>query len=93
MTKAISLAIGTTYNCTPTFFDQKGAPILPAPATPTYTSDTPSVATVDAAGKITAVAAGLATVTATSGELSATVAVVVPAPPEPYTPTPSALAL
>ena len=51
------------------------ADVLPADATDktvTWTSSDPTVATVDASGNVTPVAKGKATITATSGDLSAT---------------------
>lgn len=46
-------------------------------ATATWTSDTPTVATVDSAGNVTPKAAGTATITAASGKNSATATVIV----------------
>lgn len=51
------------------------------PADVTYTSSNTAVATVSAAGVVTAVADGVATITATSGSLSATCTVVVETSP------------
>ena len=54
--------------------------------TVTWTSDKPAVATVDATGKVTAVAEGEATITAKSGDKTATCKVTVKAPAPASTP-------
>ncbi len=64
--------LGATLMLTARIRDQNGAPMS---GTVTWSSDNPSVATVDATGLLTAVQNGTATVTATSGSLSATVPV------------------
>jgi uncharacterized protein YjdB len=91
MTRKLTLTAGATYQCRPLFMDQQGKPMMPAPATPTYTSSTPATATVSSTGLVTAVAAGTTTITATSGSLSTTLSVTVNAAPAPYTPAPTSL--
>ena len=63
------LAVGDTFTLTAKF-----APISVVEVTGemTYTSDNTAVATVDAAGKVTAVGTGKAVITATCGDVSAT---------------------
>ena len=53
------------------------ARVLPDDATVTWSSSDPTVATVDATGKVTAVAVGNVTVTAKAGDKTATCQVVV----------------
>ena len=71
-TPSLQLPVGATYQLRPTFIDQNSRPLSPqpAPATVSYSSDTPAVAIVDASGKVTAVAAGSCSITASSGSLS-----------------------
>lgn len=86
--RTIKLTVGATYSCTPTYIDQNSKGIFPAPAGASYASSAPSVASVDpATGKVTAVAPGNATITATSGDLSAQLNVQV------YVPVPTVMAL
>lgn len=66
--------IGASTTVTARILDQDGSPMTGAV---TWVSDTPAVATVISTGMITAVSNGTATVRATSGSLSATVAVTV----------------
>jgi CubicO group peptidase (beta-lactamase class C family) len=51
----------------------------------TWLSETPAVATVDGAGKVTAVSAGTAAVKATAGDVHGTTTITVQAPPDPLT--------
>ena len=78
-----TLTVGNTETLTAT--------VEPANATKknvTWSSDKPDVATVDANGKVTAVAPGTATITVTTedGDKTATCTVTVTAPPEPTPP-------
>jgi hypothetical protein len=66
--------LGATTTVIPVILDQNGSPLT---GTVTWLSDAPQVATVTAAGVVTAVANGSTTVRAASGNLSATVAVTV----------------
>lgn len=59
-----SVIAGNTTTATATLADDKGAPL--SGRSVTWSSGTPTVATVDTAGRITAVAAGTTTITATS---------------------------
>lgn len=70
---------GNLYRLSGVVYDQFGDP-MPSEAI-TYTSSNTGVATVDAAGVVTGAAAGGATITATSGSLSATADAVVEAAP------------
>mgnify|MGYP003308769636 CR=1 FL=1 len=56
----LDLAIGETANLVPSYTQISGTTVV-------YTSSNPSVATVDAAGKITALSKGTAVITATYG--------------------------
>lgn len=87
MTRKITLAIGQIYLLRSRFVDQNGAVIQATPATTTYTSDTPSVASVDGTGKITAIAEGRANIKAVSQSLNAMATITV------YTPVPTTLTL
>jgi uncharacterized protein YjdB len=81
MNRVQKIAVGATYQCMPAFRDQNGQPMRPTALGPTtYASDTPAVATVDAGGKVTAVSAGSANITATNGALQTTVTFSVYAP-------------
>ncbi|MDO8592994.1 MAG: Ig-like domain-containing protein, partial [bacterium] len=81
---SVSLAPATvtlnsgTSQLTATALDQFGGGMAPQPAI-TFTSSNPAVATIDAAGLVTAVSAGSTTITAASGALSSTSAITVPA--------------
>jgi|GEM_PF-462893 len=68
-------AIGATIQLTASVLDQSGNPL--AGNTVTWSSDNAAVATIDAAGLVTAVANGTATMTAQSGNLSATAPITV----------------
>ena len=68
-------SLGQTEQLTATVQDQNGATIRGADLT--WTSSAASVATVSSAGLVTAVAAGTATITATSGSASGTATVTV----------------
>jgi hypothetical protein len=72
------LAIGATQQLTATVRDEEGDIIEDEPVT--FSSSDEAVVTVDANGLVTAVGAGGATVTATSGSLSADVAATVAIP-------------
>ncbi len=73
---SVSLSsLGSTYQLTATVFDRYSKPI--SDASVTWTSSEGSVATVNAAGLITAVENGSAQITATAGGASATAAVTV----------------
>jgi len=63
-----------TVQLTATPLDQNGVPIV---ATTTFASSAPTIATVNSSGLLTGVAAGTATITTTSGTLTATTAVTV----------------
>src|SRR3990172_13067529 len=67
------ILVGGTMKLTPTARIFNGDPRSDAAIT--WTSDTPSVATVDTAGVVTGLAPGKATLKASSGEASATVSV------------------
>ena len=72
---------------------QLTATVAPEDATDktvTWTSDKPAVATVDATGKVTAVAAGEATITAQAGDKTATCKVTVTKAPATITTAPTA---
>jgi uncharacterized protein YjdB len=81
---ATSIVVGATAPLTATARDAAGA-ARPG-RTFTWQSSAPAVATVDAAGTVTAVSAGSATITATADGVNGTAAVTVTAPP-PSTPT------
>ena len=66
--------LGATVTLSAAIRDQNGQPFS---GTISWSTDNPSVATIDAVGLVTAVQNGTATVTATSGSLSGTVAVTV----------------
>lgn len=78
---APALETGATTALTATVHDTAGAVVVGAPVA--WSSDPPGVATVDAAGVVTAVSPGTAVVTANSGgvEGAATVTVTDPPPP------------
>ncbi len=85
----VMLAVGGTYKFNATATDQNGNPMA---ATITWSSSNSTVGTVDSTGKFTALAAGIATVRASSGTVTGTAAVTVmaltlPPPPAPA-PTP-----
>ena len=69
---AQQLPVGAIYQLRPAFYDQNKHMMQVAPASISYSSDTPAVATVDPVkGIVTAVGAGSVNITATSGSLSA----------------------
>ena len=68
-------ALGETAQLTAEIRDQLGSPLQGAQVW--WSSSEPAVATVDAAGLVTAIARGEATVTATSGQVGGTVSVAV----------------
>ncbi|MCL5316735.1 MAG: Ig-like domain-containing protein [Thaumarchaeota archaeon] len=79
-----SLTVGGTQTFTATTLDQFGNPIS---AAVTWSSSNTTVGTIDSTGKFTALAAGSATVTASSGAVQGSAAVTVTAPiPPPPTP-------
>jgi len=86
-TRTMKLAVGTTTQCRPTFLDQNSRPMYPVPTGTTYTSSTPTIATIDTNGRLTAVAAGTTVITATNGSLTATLNVTV------YTPALTAMTM
>jgi hypothetical protein len=69
---------GTSFTLAAAFVDASGAAI--GPATPGWTSRSPSVATVSTAGLVNAVTAGTAVIVATSGTLADSMLVRVPTP-------------
>lgn len=77
--KTASMKVGDTKDVIATALPADADDAATVEGAITYASDTPAVATVDADGKITAVAEGSATITATSGSFTATVAVTVAA--------------
>ena len=64
------MLVGTTFPLRATVLDAKSAPIANVPVT--WSTSTPSVATVSANGVVTAIGNGLATITATGGGASGT---------------------
>jgi fibronectin type 3 domain-containing protein/pimeloyl-ACP methyl ester carboxylesterase len=86
-------SIGSTANLTVTgtFSDGISRDVTPGTLGTTYSSNTPSLATVDANGVVTAKASGSAVITATNGAASATATVLVdPGAPGLFDITPSA---
>lgn len=77
----LSLMVGDSDTLRATVTASGGASV-----TATWTSSNPNVATVDANGRVTAVAAGDATITVTAGGISASCAVRVTKPSAPVTP-------
>jgi len=73
-------ARGQTMDITATGHFSNGTTVSPFDAQVTWTSNTPAVATVNAAGLVTAVWRGTALITATSGGLSATCTVTITSP-------------
>ncbi|MEO6444368.1 MAG: Ig-like domain-containing protein [Gemmatimonadaceae bacterium] len=67
------LAPGLTLQLTASLFDSSGAPITGR--VPSWSSSAPAVATVSSSGLVTAVNAGITTITASSGGVSATLSV------------------
>ncbi len=80
-------ALGGTVQLTAEVRDQNGRTM--AGATVTWASNAASVATVDAAGQVTAVGNGTATITAATGGVSGTVAVTVAQAPDSVALSPS----
>jgi hypothetical protein len=78
---AASVQVGQTVQLTATPRDASGNPL--SGRTITWASSAPGVATVSGAGVVTGVAAGAATITATSEGQSGTAAITVTAPPPP----------
>ena len=76
--------VGQTVQLTATALDKKGTVV--SDVTFTWASSAPSVATVNATGLVTAVAAGTATITATGGGKNGNASVTVTAPPPPPPP-------
>jgi len=73
-----TLAVGATQQLTATPLDANGTPLTGRVVT--WVSSTPSVATVDGTGLVTALAGGATTITATSEGKSGTSAITVPVP-------------
>ena len=71
-----TLAVGATQQLTATPLDANGTPLTGRAVT--WVSSTPSVATVDGTGLVTALAGGATTITATSEGKSGTAAITVP---------------
>ncbi|MEP6729238.1 MAG: Ig-like domain-containing protein [bacterium] len=79
-TTATNIPIGVTTQLNAVLVDSLNAPVaLPA----TWTSATPSVATVSATGLVTGIAAGSSLMTVTSGGLTASVTIAVASPLQP----------
>ncbi|MFA5942467.1 MAG: Ig-like domain-containing protein [Candidatus Paceibacterota bacterium] len=78
VTPATATITSGTQQLTATGIDQFGGPMATQPAF-TWASSNPAVATVDATGLVTAVGAGSATITATSGALNGTSVITVTA--------------
>lgn len=70
----INVPVGSNRRLSAFFQDQNGVRMY-SEQTITYSSDTPSVATIDDSGVITAVSAGSANIIVASGSLSYTVQV------------------
>lgn len=68
---SLALTVGGSAALTPTVRDSRGAPVLGRAVT--FSSDAPTIASVDAAGRVTALAPGSARITASLGNLSSTV--------------------
>ncbi len=77
----VSVQVGSTSNLTATVKDQNGNTM--SGQTVTWSSDNTNIATVNSSGVVTGVAAGSATITATSSGKSGTSAATVTAPPPP----------
>jgi len=84
-------AIGETTTLSAAVLDQNGQPF--AGAAVTWSSIDPSIASVDAAGVVTAVGVGSTTVTASSGELIANAAITVTQTPATVTTAPDTVLL
>ena len=69
------ITVGSTAQATATLVDAKGLPVTDRP--PTWSSLTPSVVSVSAAGLVTGLQAGAASVRATSGSVSGDASIVV----------------
>ena len=76
---AATLVSGSAFTCTATAKDASGN-VLSTQPTISYTSSNTGVATVDASGKVTAVAPGTAIITAKVGDVTQTFTVTVSAP-------------
>jgi len=76
-----TLNVGETVDITSTAIWSNGTGTVPYDSYLTWTSSAPSVATVNAGGVVTAVAAGTATITASLGGVSRTAAITVSAGP------------
>ncbi|AHG91641.1 Ig domain protein group 2 domain protein [Gemmatirosa kalamazoonensis] len=81
---ASTLAIGATTTATATLSDASGNVLTGRPIA--WTSSDPSIATVSSSGVVTAVSAGSASITATSGGVSGSAGVTVQQPPPPPAP-------
>ena len=76
-----TLSVGQTVDITSAAIWSNGTGTTPYDSYLTWTSSAPSVATVNAGGVVTAVAAGTATITASLGSVSRTAAITVSAGP------------
>jgi len=81
---SVSVQVGSTSNLSATVKDQNGNTM--SGQTVTWASDKTNIATVNSSGVVTGVAAGSATISATSSGKSGTAAVTVTAPPPPPPP-------
>lgn len=75
----LPLTVGSVSTVSATLRDARGNPVTDRPVT--WSSNTPSVATVDATGKVTAIGVGSAQIVATVGALTASVQANVVRPP------------
>ncbi|MCC6245657.1 MAG: Ig domain-containing protein [Gemmatimonadaceae bacterium] len=80
---ALALTVGGSATLTPTVRDSRGAPVLGR--TVVFSSDAPTIASVDGTGRVTALAPGSARITATLGEISKTVTASVARAPQALT--------
>lgn len=72
---ALNLPVGESERLTPFFAENGVAVDFPLSSAPTFTSDNPQVATVDADGNVRAIAQGTANITVTVGDFGKTVKV------------------
>ena len=84
-------SLGETVQLTATVWDQNEVVMGNAPVS--WTSGSPAVATVDAAGLVTAIGNGAATITATSGAATGTASVIVAQQPAAVVVTPESVTL
>jgi uncharacterized protein YjdB len=87
---AVTVQVGATVQLAAFLSDANGHPI--SGRTITWTSETPSFATVDANGLVSAVAAGTAVIRARTGNVSGTSTVTVTSAPPPPPPPPAPVA-